>query len=87
MEKETETQVMQMSDLESCDLEMLFEKAEQLIEQLKEPGLPLEQAFLAYEQGIQVIRACNERIDSVEKQMQMMNANGELEAFGESTED
>ena len=39
--------------------------------------------FSAYEQGMQIIRACNSRIDQVEKKMLVMNAEGELEPFGD----
>ena len=64
-------------------LEELFAQAEELIGHMEEPELSLEDAFSAYEQGMQIIRACNSRIDQVEKKMLVMNAEGELEPFGE----
>lgn len=62
-------------------LEELFEEAEALIGRMEEPELALEDAFAAYEQGMQIIRACNSRIDQVEQKMLVMNEEGELEPF------
>ena len=64
-------------------LEELFAEAEELIGRMEEPELSLEDAFAAYEQGMRIIRACNSRIDQVEKKMLVMNAEGELEPFGD----
>ena len=64
-------------------LEELFAEAEELIGRMEEPELSLEDAFSAYEQGMRIIRACNSRIDQVEKKMLVMNAEGELEPFGD----
>ena len=66
---------------QDCGLEDLFARAEELIRQLEDPQLPLEEAFAAYEQGMKVIARCNDRIDAVEKQMLMMNGQGELVPF------
>lgn len=64
-------------------LEELFAEAEELIGRMEEPELSLEDAFAAYEKGMRIIRACNSRIDQVEKKMLVMNAEGELEPFGD----
>ena len=64
-------------------LEELFAEAEELIGRMEEPELSLEDAFAAYEQGMRIIRACNSRIDQVEKKMLVMNAEGGLEPFGD----
>lgn len=63
------------------NLEQLFEQAEDIISRLEQPDLSLEDAFLAYEQGMKVIKNCNEKIDIVEKKMLMMSGDGELETF------
>ena len=64
-------------------LEELFAQAEELIGHMEEPELSLEDAFAAYEQGMKIIRACNNRIDRVEQKMLVMNEAGELVPFGE----
>ncbi len=62
-------------------LEELFALAEQTVSRMEDPELPLEDAFAAYEQGIRLLRACNDRIDSVEKKMLVMNREGEPVLF------
>lgn len=62
-------------------LEELFAQAEALISRLEEPGLPLEEAFMAYEQGMRIIRQCNQKIDLVEEKMMVMNEEGVLTPF------
>lgn len=74
---------IQTDDGAGKSLEELFAEAETLIGRMEEPDLPLEEAFAAYEQGMKIIRACNSRIDHVEKKMLMMNEEGELVPFGE----
>lgn len=62
-------------------LEELFSEAENIIEQLEQPGIDLEEAFEAYEKGMKVIKSCNDRIDEVEKKMQILAADGTLMPF------
>ena len=67
--------------MQEMSLEQLFEQAEAIVARLEEPQIALEDAFAAYEQGMQIIRACNGRIDQVEKKMLVMNEDGGLSAF------
>ncbi len=41
----------------------------------------LEDTFKNYEQGMQLVKFCNEKIDGVEKKVQKMNADGSLSDF------
>jgi exodeoxyribonuclease VII small subunit len=72
---------MEEQELMTLPLEELFEKAEELTGQLADPGLALEEAFAAYQEGMKIIQACNSRIDQVEKQMLAINEEGDLEPF------
>jgi exodeoxyribonuclease VII small subunit len=72
---------MEEQELLTLPLEELFAKAEELTGQLADPELALEEAFEAYQEGMKIIRACNSRIDQVEKQMLAMNRDGELVPF------
>ena len=65
-----------MSDKSSAQeitLEENFEKLEELVKLLSDDELPLEQAFMAYSQGMEVLKQCNEQIDRVEKKVMMLN--------------
>ena len=58
-------------------VEEAFSQLEELIRQMEEDGISLEDSFACYEKGIRLIRYCNERIDRVEKKVQMLRGEGE----------
>lgn len=62
-------------------LEENFEMLEATIEKLEAEDISLEEAFMAYSQGMQLLKQCNAQIDRVEKQVLKLNEAGELEAF------
>lgn len=62
-------------------LEDLMQEVEALIGRMEEEDISLDEAFDAYQQGMKKLQACNERIDRIEKQMQVLNEQGELEEF------
>lgn len=68
---------------ESQSLEELFRELEGIIEDMQRREVTLEETFALYEKGIQKLKSCNEKIDSVEKKMLLLNGQGELEPFGE----
>ena len=64
-------------------LEETFQELETIIEKMQDREVTLEDSFSLYEQGIQKLKFCNEKIDHVEKKMLLLNKQGELEAFVE----
>ncbi len=64
-------------------LEETFQELETIIEKMQDRAVTLEDSFSLYEQGIQKLKLCNEKIDHVEKKMLLLNKQGELEAFDE----
>lgn len=64
-------------------LEETFQELSSIIERMQEREVTLEESFSLYEQGIRKLKFCNEKIDSVEKKMLLLNEQGELEAFDE----
>ena len=44
---------------------------------MEEDGISLEESFACYERGIRLVRFCNDRIDRVEKKVQMLRGEGE----------
>ena len=62
-------------------LEELFQKLDGLIKILEDRDTTLEDSFAAYEQGIRCLKACNDKIDRVEKQMLVINESGGLDEF------
>ena len=62
-------------------LEELFGKLDGVLKVFEDRETTLEDSFSAYEQGIRYLKACNEKIDRVEKQMLVINENGGLDEF------
>lgn len=62
-------------------LEQMFEKLEESIEKLEQEDISLEDSFKIYQEGMKLIRTCNEKIDMVEKEVLKLSENGELDEF------
>ncbi len=60
-------------------LEEIFKELDEIIEKMQQREVSLEDSFRLYEQGIQKLKQCNSKIDYVEKQMLLLNGQGELE--------
>ena len=60
-------------------LEEIFQELEDIIEKMQQREVSLEDSFQLYEQGVQKLKQCNDKIDYVEKQMLLLNGQGELE--------
>lgn len=66
---------------ESQTLEELFRELDEMMRQMEEPGLSLEQSFSLYHRGIELLKSCNDKIDTVEKKIQILEENGECHEF------
>ena len=62
-------------------LEELFGRLDQVIAKLEDRDTTLEDSFAAYEQGVRYLKACNEKIDKIEKKMLVINESGGLDEF------
>ena len=70
--EQTETQI---------PLEELFSKLEEVVKNLENPESSLEESFQYYNEGMQLLKRCNERIDSVEKKVLVLDEEGETYEF------
>lgn len=66
---------------ENRTLEELFQELDGMMRQMEEPGLSLEQSLSLYHRGIELLKSCNDKIDTVEKQIQILEENGECHEF------
>ena len=62
---------------EKKNIEETFEELEEVIRKLEAGESSLEESFQYYEAGMKLVKSCNEMIEQVEKQMIMLNENGE----------
>ena len=51
------------------------------MERLEDREISLEESFQAYKQGMELLKYCSGKIDTVEKKMLQMNEDGELSEF------
>ena len=62
-------------------LEDLFGRLVRIIAKLEDRDTTLEDSFAAYEQGGRYLKACNGKIDKIEKKMLVINESGGLDEF------
>ena len=68
---------------EKLSLEENFEILEESLRKLEDDSLPLEEAFELYQQGMQILKSCNEDIDRVEKKVLQLRDDGGTDEFSE----
>lgn len=66
---------------QNVSLEEAFEQIETIIEQLESPEVTLDDSFRLYQAGVEKLKMCNLLLDTVEKKMQVMQADGSLADF------
>lgn len=62
-------------------LEQAFAELEKVTKKLEDPNISLEDSFAVYQQGMQLLKYCNESIDKVEKKVLVLNGEGKLDEF------
>jgi len=60
-------------------LEDAFKKLDEIIEELEKPDISLENSFALYQEGMKLIKACNDSIDKVEKELIILSESGEAD--------
>ncbi len=73
-----EQELMAKQDL---TMEETFEALEQIVRQLENGDASLEDAFVMYQKGMELLKECSKKIDTVEKKMLILNENGDLREF------
>jgi len=58
-------------------LEESFEELNHIMEELEKSDVSLENSFTLYQEGMKLLKACNDSIDKVEKELIILNENGE----------
>ena len=54
-------------------LEEKFQELEEILNELEAPDVNLEDSFRLYRQGMTLVKEANEKIDRVEKQIQILS--------------
>ena len=62
-------------------LETVFEQLDEIVGQLEAENVSLEDSFALYHKGMDLLKVCNEKIDTIEKKMMILDENGEQHEF------
>lgn len=62
-------------------LEAVFEQLDEIVAKLETESASLEESFQLYHKGMDLLKVCNEKIDTVEKKMMVLDENGEQHEF------
>ncbi|HJB30062.1 MAG TPA: exodeoxyribonuclease VII small subunit [Candidatus Blautia faecavium] len=66
---------------EEKTIEEAFKELDVLALKLEDRETSLEESFLFYKQGMELLKYCSEKLDTVEKKMLQMNEDGTLSEF------
>lgn len=70
-----------LTEITELSIEDAFERLDILLEKLEDRETTLEDSFVLYQQGMELLKHCNEKIDTVEKKIQIMNGDGGFDEF------
>ena len=62
-------------------LEEVFAQLDDLAEKLEDKETSLEDSFNLYKQGMELLKVCSDKLDTVEKKMLQMNEDGTFSEF------
>lgn len=67
--------------MEEKTLDEIFAELDELAQKLEDSGTSLEDSFRYYKKGMELLKYCNEKLDTVEKKMLQMDEDGTLREF------
>ena len=66
---------------EKTTIEESMKELDAIVAKLESREISLEDSFALYQKGMELLKECSKKIDTVEKKMLKMNENGELSEF------
>ena len=74
-----------MADTEKTTQEPTIEESlkelDSIVERLESREISLEDSFVLYQQGMELLKKCNQAIDTVEKKVLVLDGDGETHEF------
>ena len=62
-------------------LEEAFLRLEEVTRALEDENISLEESFTVYQKGMELLKYCSQKLDTVEKKMLQMDEDGTLREF------
>lgn len=77
------TETQKKEDLQTAEktIEEAFQELDVLAQKLEDRETSLEDSFKYYKKGMELLKYCNDKLDTVEKKMLQMNEDGTLREF------
>ena len=66
---------------EAKTIEEVFQELDNLAVKLEDSETSLEDSFRFYKEGMELLKYCSDKLDTVEKKMLQMNEDGTLREF------
>lgn len=82
----TDTNTAAQAQVAPQDFETALARLEALVAQMESGSLPLDQSLALYQQGVELARVCQQRLDQAEQQVKVLQGNL-LKPFNDSAED
>ena len=64
---------MNKDEIKELSLEQAFEEINNVMNEMSEEDVPLEKTFELYKQGMELLNHCSEKIDKVEKEIEILS--------------
>ncbi|MDD3360550.1 MAG: exodeoxyribonuclease VII small subunit [Hespellia sp.] len=71
----------QLNKKEDMSLEDIFQSLEGIVTQLESDQISLEDSFTLYNRGMNMLKECNDKIDTVEKKIKVLDEAGKEQDF------
>ena len=81
MAGKTAAKAKEVKQEKKLSLEELFESLDGVVARLEGEDVSLEESFQLYQKGMEMLKECNETIDTVEKKVQILDEDGETHEF------
>ena len=65
-----------------ASFESAVKALEDIVSQMESGQLPLEQSLVAYKQGVELLRYCQQTLKDSEQQIRLLDEQGNLQPFG-----
>ena len=70
-----------MQENQELNLEEAFNRLEETVSDLEREDISLEDSFLIYRRGMELLKKCNQALDQIEKKVLVLEEDGETHEF------
>ena len=72
---------MEAENKKDQTLEDVFEQLDEVVKKLEREAVSLEDSFQLYHEGMELLKICNDKIETIEKKVMILDKDGEEHEF------